>query len=63
MDIQICDKLNLTIKEASSYSGIGEKKIRELVRKKNCPFVIRNGSKYLIKRVKFEEWLENVIFL
>lgn len=63
MDVQICDKLNLTIKEAAAYSGIGEKKLREMVRKNNCQFVMRNGSKYLIKRVKFEKWLENTIFL
>lgn len=61
--MQICEKLNLTIKEAAAYSGIGEKKIREIVRKKNCLFVIKNGSKYLIKRTKFEKWLENSAFL
>ena len=57
--IPIWKKLNLTIEEAAEYSGIGEKKIREIVNQRNCQFVMKNGRKNLIKRTKFETWLEN----
>ena len=47
--IPVWEKMNLTIEEAAEYSGIGDKKIRELVRNPRCPFVLKNGCKYLIK--------------
>ena len=57
--IPVWEKMNLTIEEAAEYSGIGDKKIRELVRNPRCPFVLKNGCKYLIKRRKFEKWIES----
>lgn len=56
-------KLNLTIEEAAAYSGLGDKKLRELVKSPKCPFVLKNGNKYLIKREKFEKWIENIEFV
>ena len=56
--IPIKDKLNLTIKEASAYSGIGETKIRELLREKGCPFLLKIGNKNLVKRKEFENYIE-----
>lgn len=55
--------MNLTIEEASAYSGLGDKKIRELVKDKRCPFVLKNGNKYLIKREKFEKWIDQIEFV
>lgn len=57
--ISISDKLNLTIKEATIYSGIGETTIRGLLKEKGCPFLLRIGNKQLVKRVEFEEFLKN----
>lgn len=62
-EVPIWQKLNLTILEASAYSGLGEKKIRQLVNEKNCSFILKNGSKNLIKRGKFEKWLEETNFV
>lgn len=56
--VPIWKKLNLTIKEAVAYSGIGENCIREIV-KENVPFVLKNGNRKLIKRREFEEWLSD----
>ena len=39
--IPVWEKMNLTIEEAAEYSGIGDKKIRELVRNPRCPFVCK----------------------
>ena len=61
--IPIKDKLNLTIKEASAYSGIGETKIRELLREKGCPFLLKIGNKNLVKRKEFEKYIDNKHFL
>lgn len=51
-------KLNITIEEASEYSGIGRDKLRELTNSENCPFVFWVGSKRLIRRRQFEEFVE-----
>ena len=56
--VPIWEKSNLTVEEAAAYSGIGGNKIRELSDNKNCPFVLWNGSKRLIKRKKLDEYLE-----
>lgn len=54
----IWEKLNLTVEEASEYSNIGVNKIREISNDDNCPFVLWIGNKRLIKRRKFDEYLE-----
>ena len=63
INIQIKDKINLSVKEASAYSGIGETKIRELLREKGCPFLLKIGNKNLVKRKEFEKYIDNKHFL
>ncbi len=58
IQIPIWEKLNLTIEEAAAYSNIGINKIREISNKDNCPFVLWVGNKRLIKRRKFDEFVE-----
>lgn len=55
--VPIKDKLLLTIKEAALYSGIGQNRLYQVVGVPNCPFSVRIGSKWLIHRQKFEQWL------
>ena len=55
--VSIENKFALTVKEAAEYFNIGEHRIRELTDKKDCPFVLWVGSKRLVKRKKFEEYL------
>lgn len=57
--VPIWEKVNLTIKEAAALFGIGEKKVVELTNDDSCPYVLYNGSKRLIKRKKFEKYLES----
>lgn len=62
--IPIWLKMNLTIQEAAAYSGIGEKRLREIIKDPKCDFVIYVGNKkQLIKRVEFEKWNSQVIYL
>ena len=57
--VPIWKKMNLTVEEASEYSGIGASKIKELSNSEDCPFVLWNGAKRLIKRKQFEEYLSS----
>jgi excisionase family DNA binding protein len=52
-------KLTLTIAEAASMSGIGRDKITELTFKNGFP-CFKVGSKTLINREKFIEWLNEI---
>ena len=55
--VPIEKKLNLTIKEAAEYSNIGQNKIESLLKERDCPFVLFVGTKKLVKRQIFEEYI------
>ena len=56
-EVPIADKALLTLEEAAKYFNIGMPKIRELTADDHCPYVLWNGSKRLIKRKPFEDYL------
>jgi excisionase family DNA binding protein len=56
-EVPIADKALLTLEEAADYFNIGMNKLRELTCDDHCPFVLWNGSKRLIKREPFKEYL------
>lgn len=58
-EIPFWEKSNLTVEEAASYFSIGVNKLREISNEDDCDFVLWCGSKRLIKRSKFEKFLEN----
>lgn len=58
IEIPIWEKSNLTIEEAAVYSGIGRNKLRELTESETCTFVLWIGTKRLIKRRKFDEFID-----
>ena len=57
-NVPIWQKTNLTLEEAAAYSNIGIHKIRMLSEKTECDFVLWVGNKRLIKRRKFDEFIE-----
>ena len=57
-EVPIWEKSNLTVEDAAAYTGIGVNKIREMSEGDNCPFVLWVGKKRLIKRRKFDEYVE-----
>lgn len=57
--VPIPNKLTLTIREAAEYSNIGINKIDTLLRMPNCPFVLFVGTKKLVKRREFEEFISS----
>lgn len=60
-EVPIWEKANLTIKEAAAYSNIGVKRLYELINNPRCDFVIYVGRKKLIKKKKFDEYMEKII--
>ena len=56
-NIPLSEKLNLTLKEASEYSGIGLNRLRE-ISEDNNELVLFIGRKRLIKRKALERYLE-----
>ena len=50
-------KMTLTVKEAAEYSNIGINKIDSMLRMPNCPFVLYVGTKKLVKRRDFEQFI------
>ena len=59
-EVPVWEKMNLTIKEAAAYSGIGMNKLREIAGRPDCTFTLRNGRTTLIKRKKLEQYLETI---
>ena len=57
-DIHIWRKANLSIEEAAAYSGIGMAKLYEMTESEDCPFVLWIGSRRMIKRKAFDEYIE-----
>lgn len=51
-------KMLLSIREAAEYSNIGINKIDELLKQPNCLFVLYVGTRKLVKRRAFEEFIE-----
>ena len=56
-EVPVAEKALLTLEEAARYFNIGMPKLRELTADDNCPYVLWNGSKRLIKRKPFEDYL------
>lgn len=56
-------KVTMTIREAAEYSSIGINKIDELLKQPNCPFVLFIGTRKLVKRREFEEFIHNKLII
>ena len=59
-EVPIWEKSNLTLEEAAAYSGIGINKLRQLTNDEDCEFILWLGTKRLIKRRKFDEYIEKL---
>ena len=53
-------KYSLSVEEASAYYGIGVKRLYGIIKDNpNADFILEIGSHVRIKRIKFEEYLNN----
>lgn len=57
IEIPIWEKINLTVREAAAYSGVGINKIEKILKQPECDFVLYVGNKKLVKRKEFEKYL------
>ena len=57
-EVEIHNKVLLTIEEAAAYTNIGVNKLRAMCEEDGCSFVLWNGGKRLIKRKKLDEYLD-----
>ena len=56
--VPVSEKALLTLTEASQYFNIGLNTLTRILNQDGCPFTLHVGSKKLIKRKKFEEFLD-----
>ncbi len=57
--VAIKDKYMLSLKESAAYFNINEKRIRRLMEDHPGELGMMNGTKVLINRTKFEEFLDS----
>ncbi len=61
IDIPIRDKFTLSVEEAAAYFRIGENKLRRIINEnKDADYIIWNGNRPQIKRVKFEKMIDDI---
>lgn len=63
LNIPVWKKVTLSIEEAAAYSGIGKLTLRSELQRADCPFRLKIGRRYLIKREKFEDFLNSHVQL
>ena len=56
-------KMTLSIREAAEYSNIGINKIDSMLRSPNCPFALFVGTKKLVKRKEFEQFISGKLMI
>ena len=61
--VPIHRKMTLTIREAAEYSNNGINKIDTLLKQPHCPFVLFVGTRKLVKRQEFEEFIRGKLVI
>lgn len=61
--VPIPQKAVLSVREAAAYTNIGINKIDSMLRSPNCPFVLYVGTKKLVKRKEFEEFISKQLVI
>ena len=60
-NIPVWEKYTLSIEEAAAYFRIGEHKLRNLINQNpSADYLLCNGSRVQIKRVKFERFVDSL---
>ena len=60
-NVPVWEKFTLSIKEAAAYFNIGENKIRTIANNNgDADWVLWNNTKVLIKRQKFEKYIDGL---
>lgn len=63
-EIPIWKKYALSVEESAAYFQIGENKLRSLIKdNQRADYLLWVGSRVLIKRVKFEKYVDQLKFI
>ena len=54
----IDNKMLLSIKDIMEITGLGEKKVRQMLKNPTSTFTIRNGNRLYAHKKLFEEYME-----
>ena len=52
------NKMLLSVKDIMEITGLGEKKVREILKNPVSTFTVRNGNRLYAHRKLFEEYME-----
>ena len=58
IEIPLLEKTLLTLEEAAALTGVGVNKLRTMSESEDCDFVVWNGRKRLLKRIKLNTYLD-----
>lgn len=56
--MSIDEKALLGVKELMKYTGLGENRVRSLLRDPRSTFTIRVGNRLYANKKKFDQWLD-----
>ena len=59
-EVRLWHRQNLSVQETCAYTGLGRETIYSLIKQEDCNFALRVGRRTMIKRVRFEKYLENL---
>jgi excisionase family DNA binding protein len=55
--VPVWERVTITLEEAAAYSGIGTRKLRSMTDDPECKFVVWVGTRRMIKRKVFDEYI------
>lgn len=58
--VPLWHRQNLSVEEAGVYTGLGSNNVYKLIKQDDCDFTFKIGSRTMIKRKRFEEYLEKL---
>lgn len=61
IDIPVWEKYTLSVDEAAAYFRIGQNKLRQIIdNDKNADYLLWNGNRPQIKRIKFQQYVDRL---
>ena len=57
-DTPLWNKPIMSVEEAAAYTGIGERRLKALLKEKDCRFRIARSDQFLIIREKLEKFID-----
>jgi hypothetical protein len=62
--IPLWERYTLTVEEAAIYFRVGQNKLRRIIQESpDADFIIWNGNRPQIKRIKFEQYIDRLTLI